>query len=80
MTAVFGKLYHGLNNPDYNYSIRSIPAQDGSREYFHWYVAIIPRITKAAGFEIGSGMYINQTVPEESAAFLRQVVIPPKGR
>jgi len=80
MTTVFAKLYHGLNNPDYNYSIRSIPAHDGSREYFHWYVAIIPRITKAAGFEIGSGMYINQTVPEESAAYLRKVEIPPVTR
>jgi UDPglucose--hexose-1-phosphate uridylyltransferase len=76
MTSVLGKLYHGLNDPDYNYSIRSVPAQDGNREYFHWYVAIIPRISKTAGFEIGSGMYINTTVPEESAAFLRNVKIP----
>lgn len=76
MTKVLGKLYFGLNNPDYNYSIRSVPAQDGNREYFHWYVAIIPRISKTAGFEIGSGMYINTTVPEESAAFLRNVKLP----
>jgi UDPglucose--hexose-1-phosphate uridylyltransferase len=76
MTTVLGKLHYGLNNPDYNYSIRSVPAQDGNREYFHWYVAIIPRISKTAGFEIGSGMYINTTVPEESAAYLRGVKLP----
>ncbi len=76
MIAVLGKLYHGLKNPDYNYSIRSVPAQDGHRDYSHWYVTIIPRITRTAGFEFGSGMYINTTVPEESAEFLREVKIP----
>jgi UDPglucose--hexose-1-phosphate uridylyltransferase len=76
MNTVLGKIYHGLNDPDYNYSIRSVPAQDGNREYFHWYVTIIPRISKTAGFEIGSGMYINTSVPEESAAFLRDVNLP----
>jgi UDPglucose--hexose-1-phosphate uridylyltransferase len=74
--TVLAKLYHGLNNPDYNYSIRSIPAHDGHRDYFHWYLAIIPRISRTAGFEIGSGMYINPTLPEESAEFLRGIRVP----
>jgi UDPglucose--hexose-1-phosphate uridylyltransferase len=69
--TVLGKLYHGLNDPDYNFSIRSIPAREGQREYFHWYLTVIPRIARTAGFEIGSGMYINTTLPEESASFLR---------
>jgi UDPglucose--hexose-1-phosphate uridylyltransferase len=76
MRTVFAKLYHGLNDPDFNYSIRSGLARDGQREYFHWYVAIIPRLAKTAGFEIGSGMYINPSIPEESAHFLRDVRIP----
>jgi UDPglucose--hexose-1-phosphate uridylyltransferase len=73
LRTVLGKLYHGLNNPDYNFSIRSIPAREGQREFFHWYLTVIPRIVRTAGFEIGSGMYINTTLPEESARFLRDV-------
>ena len=74
LRTVLGKLYHGLNNPDYNFSIRSIPAREGQREFFHWYLTVIPRIVRTAGFEIGSGMYINTTLPEESARFLRDVL------
>jgi UDPglucose--hexose-1-phosphate uridylyltransferase len=73
LRRVLGKLYHGLNDPDYNFSIRSIPAGEGEREYFHWYLTVIPRIVRTAGFEIGSGMYINTTLPEESARFLRGI-------
>jgi UDPglucose--hexose-1-phosphate uridylyltransferase len=75
LRTVLGKLYHGLNDPDYNFSIRSIPAREGQREYFHWYLTVIPRIVRTAGFEIGSGMYINTAIPEESAKFLREVSV-----
>jgi UDPglucose--hexose-1-phosphate uridylyltransferase len=71
LQKVLAKISRGLNNPDYNFSIRSIPAHEGHREYFHWYLTVIPRIGKTAGFEIGSGMYINPSIPEESALFLR---------
>jgi UDPglucose--hexose-1-phosphate uridylyltransferase len=74
--TVLAKLYHGLQDPDYNYSIRSIPTREGQTEYFHWYLTIVPRLAKTAGFEIGSGMYINPSLPEESAAFLRKTEIP----
>lgn len=75
LRTVLGKLYYGLNDPDYNFSIRSIPAREGEREYFHWYLTVIPRIVRTAGFEIGSGMYINTAIPEESAKFLREVSV-----
>jgi len=75
LKTVLAKVHHGLNDPDYNFSIRSIPAKEGHREYFHWYLTIIPRVARTAGFEIGSGMYINPALPEESAEFLRQVVL-----
>ena len=39
----------------------------------HWYLAIVPRVNRVAGFEMGSGMFINTALPEESAAFLRSV-------
>ena len=76
LQIVLAKLYHGLNNPDYNYSIRSIPIKDKSSDYFHWYLTIVPRVSKTAGFEIGSGMYINTVLPEESAQFLKNIKIP----
>jgi UDPglucose--hexose-1-phosphate uridylyltransferase len=42
-------------------------------KYYHWYVSIIPRLTRVAGFELGSGMYINTVLPEAAAEFLREV-------
>ncbi|NJK39404.1 MAG: galactose-1-phosphate uridylyltransferase [Oscillatoriales cyanobacterium RM2_1_1] len=73
LKTVLGKLYFGLHNPDFNYTIRSIPTSEQRTDYFHWYIAIIPRVSLAAGFELGSGMYINTALPEESAAFLRNI-------
>ncbi|MEK9136940.1 MAG: galactose-1-phosphate uridylyltransferase [Bacteroidota bacterium] len=76
LKTFLGKLYFGLGDPDFNLSIRSIPTNDRNTEYFHWYVAVIPRVTRTAGFEMGSGMFINTMLPEESAKFLRAVKIP----
>jgi UDPglucose--hexose-1-phosphate uridylyltransferase len=45
--------------------------EDGAR-YLHWYMVIIPKITTRAGFEIGSGIYINSMPPEDSARYLRE--------
>ncbi|ELS31427.1 hypothetical protein FEV09_17345 [Pseudanabaena catenata USMAC16] len=62
-----------LNNPAYNYIIRSSPTDDKQSDYFHWYLAIVPRVSQVAGFELGSGMYINTAIPEDSAKFLREI-------
>jgi UDPglucose--hexose-1-phosphate uridylyltransferase len=43
--------------------------------HYHWHIEIIPRLTKTAGFEWGSGFYINPVPPEEAAAFLRDIEI-----
>ena len=58
LRTVLAKLYHGLDNPDFNYTIRSAPAEWVGVRYFHWYLSIIPRLTRVAGFELGSGMFI----------------------
>lgn len=73
LKVVLSKLYYGLDNPDFNYSMRSIPVKEKGEEYFHWYLAIVPRLSQPAGFELGSGMFINTALPEEGAEFLRQV-------
>ena len=67
------RLYRGLDNPDFNYVIRTAPPENAGVRYYHWYVSIIPRLTKMAGFELGSGMFINVSLPEENASFLREV-------
>jgi UDPglucose--hexose-1-phosphate uridylyltransferase len=73
LRRTLAKLYHGLDDPDYNYVIRTAPAENMGVKYYHWYVSIIPRLTKMAGFELGSGMFINVSLPEENASFLRAV-------
>lgn len=73
---VLARFYYGLDNPDFNYVIRCAPTGGGANEYFHWYLSIVPRLTKTAGFELGSGMFINISKPEENAKFLREVKVP----
>jgi UDPglucose--hexose-1-phosphate uridylyltransferase len=69
------KLFHGLADPDFNYVIRTAPTEYVGVKYYHWYVSIIPRLTRMAGFELGSGMFINVSLPEKDAAFLRDVKV-----
>ncbi len=66
----------GLADPDYNFVIRSLSPQESALKYFHWYISLVPRVTKAAGFELGTGMFINTALPERSAEFLRGVPLP----
>lgn len=68
---VLFRLYAHLNDPDYNLLIRSTPTKEPENGYFHWYIAIVPRLSRSAGFELGSGVWINPALPEECAAFLR---------
>ena len=75
LRETLARIYIGLNNPDHNYIIRSAPIGDHDTRYLHWYMVIIPKISTPAGFEIGSGIYINTTSPEEAAEFLRKVKI-----
>jgi UDPglucose--hexose-1-phosphate uridylyltransferase len=65
------KLHRGLNDPDYNYVIDTAPVGDENEPYYMWHMRIVPRLAEPAGFEIGSGMYINTAVPEETAEFIR---------
>jgi UDPglucose--hexose-1-phosphate uridylyltransferase len=75
LRRTLAKLYYGLNDPDFNYTIRTAPREACGVKYFQWYLSIIPRLTKVAGFELGSGMFINTSLPEENASFLREVSI-----
>jgi len=69
------KLYRGLNNPDFNYVIDTAPAGNKNDDCYLYHMRIIPRLTERAGFEIGSGIYINTAFPEETARFMRDLTV-----
>jgi UDPglucose--hexose-1-phosphate uridylyltransferase len=72
-----------LRDPPYNFVLHNTPPLHlrlgkpgywGSLPYdYHWHIELVPRLTKIAGFEWGTGFYINPTPPEEAAQFLREV-------
>ena len=66
------KLHTKLNDPNYNYVIHTAPVKDEQEDYYRWHLQVIPRLTTPAGFEMGSGIYINVSFPEETAHFLRE--------
>ncbi len=61
-----------IPNVPYNYVLHTDPLRSGGLEYFHWHFEIVPKLTSIAGFEWGSGFYINPLPPEEAALFLRE--------
>ena len=78
MKEILFRIKKKLNNPPYNFIIHTAPSKEFStREWpdldkkYHWHIEIIPRLTKIAGFEWGTGFYINTTSPEEAARILR---------
>ena len=75
LRTLLAKIYVGLENPDLNYTVRSGPTEYNGARHFHWYVSVIPRLTRVAGFELGSGMFINTVLPEAAAEFLRKVAV-----
>ncbi len=71
--AVLYKIYKGLDNPPYNYFIHTSPTRESTDNFYHWHMELIPKMTIMAGFELGTGMYINIAIPEQSAEFLREI-------
>ena len=65
------RLHTKLHDPDYNYVFNTAARYRSGEPQLHWYLEIRPRLTTRAGFEIGSGVNINPSVPEDDAAFLR---------
>ncbi len=64
-----------LNDPPYNFLLHASPIHESGNGFYHWHFEIIPKLTKVAGFEWGTGFYINPTPPEEAARFLREAQI-----
>ncbi|MDD4953566.1 MAG: galactose-1-phosphate uridylyltransferase [Candidatus Omnitrophica bacterium] len=79
---VLAKLKKGLNDPPYNYILHTAPFRREKMGYwksidhdYHWHIEIMPRLTRMAGFEWGTGFYICPLPPEHAAKFLREVEV-----
>ena len=75
LKTILSKLEIALDDPPYNYVIHTAPFNSNELPHYHWHLEIIPRLTRIAGFEWGSGFYINPVPPEEAALFLREVEV-----
>ena len=64
-----------LDAPPYNFILHTSPFKDEVNDYYHWHIEIMPKLTKMAGFEWGSGFYVNPTPPEEATKFMREAKI-----
>ena len=62
-----------LDSPAYNYIIHTVPFSGESEACYHWHLEVIPRVTRVAGFEWGSGFHINPVPPERAAEMLRRM-------
>ena len=69
---LLGRVEKILESPAYNLVIHTSPLMEASNDHYHWHVEMMPRLTRVAGFEWGTGFYINPTPPEEAAKFLRE--------
>ena len=59
----------------YNFVLHGAPLRSQPLEHYHWHFEIMPKLTMIAGFEWGSGFYINPIPPEEAARFLKEASI-----
>ncbi len=78
LKSVLMRIDRALESPAYNLIIHSAPFNDanhGEDDVYHWHVEILPKLARTAGFEWGTGFYINPTSPEEAARVLRAVKI-----
>jgi len=78
---IFSRYKDILDDPAYNMTLQTAPntiPRPGHPDYwssivydYHWHLEIFPRLTKVAGFEWGTGCYINPVAPEDAARYLR---------
>ncbi|MGE5244504.1 MAG: galactose-1-phosphate uridylyltransferase [Betaproteobacteria bacterium] len=72
LKQVLSRMDRALESPPYNFVLHTSPFSEDTTEYYHWHVEVMPRLTRVAGFEWGTGFYINPTPPEEAAEVLRR--------
>jgi UDPglucose--hexose-1-phosphate uridylyltransferase len=73
MCDIVGRIERATGQPAYNYHLHTQPFDMPAAHHYHWHIEIIPRLTKVAGFEWGTGCFINPYLPETAAEHLRHV-------
>jgi UDPglucose--hexose-1-phosphate uridylyltransferase len=73
LKATLQRIDRALESPAYNLIVHTAPFSEDTANIFHWHIEIMPKLTRVAGFEWGTGFYINPTSPEEAARVLRGV-------
>ena len=71
LRQVLGRIRTVLRNPSYNFLIHTSPLDATPQEGYHWHLEVMPRLIRVAGFEWGTGFYINPSPPEQAAKVLR---------
>jgi len=71
LKEILMRINQSLGYPPYNFILHTSPIQEANLPEYHWHIEIIPKLSKVAGFEWGSGFYINSTPPEIAAQQLR---------
>ncbi len=64
-----------LGTPPFNFILHTSPLHERTGEFYHWHIEVMPKLTQVAGFEWGTGFYINPIPPEEAASFLRDAEV-----
>jgi UDPglucose--hexose-1-phosphate uridylyltransferase len=75
LKALLLRVNRALESPSYNLIVHTSPFSEDTSEFYHWHLELMPRLTKVAGFEWGTGFYINPTSPEEAARVLRDAKV-----
>ena len=79
LAAIFSECMRRLDKcmpaVPYNFVLHGAPLRSQPLEHYHWHFEIMPKLTMVAGFEWGSGFYINPVAPEEAARYLREAEI-----
>ena len=75
LKSVLVRIDRALESPAYNLIVHSAPFNDANHttDHYHWHVEILPKLARTAGFEWGTGFYINPTSPEEATRVLKAV-------
>lgn len=63
-----------IANVPYNFVLHTQPLGSQPLEYYHWHFEIVPKLTSIAGFEWGTGFYINPMPPEDTCRYLREAL------
>jgi len=75
LSEIFKKIDSGLSFPPFNMLLHNYISNVDDVPYYHWHIELFPRLSNVAGFEWGTGFYINPVPPEKAAEELKNASI-----